>query len=121
MLMNDKDPLMNFDLGNKTENKPSNKPADTSVDKQQDEEPEMKMTYSAIVAGADGKKIVRVLFERTVDGQLQTAEGVLPEAKIVKQNGYEEKEVAAMEFYLSQNSEDIMKKAKVISNPLHWF
>jgi hypothetical protein len=107
---------MNFDLGNKpADNKKS------TTKEGSNEEPEMKMTYSALVAGSDGKKVVRVMFERVVNGEVQTAEGVLPDAKIVKHNGYEDKEIAAMEFYLSQNSEDIMKKAKVISNPLHWF
>jgi hypothetical protein len=81
---------------------------------------EMKMTYSAIVAGKDNKKVVRVSFEREGAQGKEIAEGVVPEAKIVKQNGYTEDEIKSLEEYLKSNADDIIAKAKVISNPLKW-
>ena len=80
----------------------------------------MTMTYSAIVRDKDNKKIVRVKFERIVNAGPETAEGLLPDCKIVSQNGYSDEEVAGLEEYLRGNLEDIMAKAKVISNPLKW-
>ncbi len=80
----------------------------------------MKMTYSAIVAGKDNKKVVRVSFEREGAQGKEIAEGVVPEAKIVKQNGYTEDEIKSLEEYLKSNADDIIAKAKVISNPLKW-
>jgi len=99
---------MNFDL-------------DINTKDENDDEVEMTMTYSSIVTGKDGKKIVRVQFEKASDGEKAIAEGLLPEGKIIKHEGFAKEEVLALEIYLSQNSEEIMKKAKVISNPLHWF
>jgi hypothetical protein len=81
---------------------------------------EMKMTYSAIVAGKDNKKVVRVSFEREGAQGKEIAEGVVPEAKIVKQNGFTEDEIKSLEEYLKSNADDIIAKAKVISNPLKW-
>ncbi len=80
----------------------------------------MKMTYSAIVAGKDNKKVVRVSFEREGAQGKEIAEGVVPEAKIVKQNGFTEDEIKSLEEYLKSNADDIIAKAKVISNPLKW-
>lgn len=81
---------------------------------------EMKMTYSAILRDKDDKKIVRVQFERKNGATLEVAEGVLPEGRIVKQNGYSPDEVKGLEKYLMDNSDDIIARAKVISNPLKW-
>lgn len=80
----------------------------------------MKMTYSAILRDRDNKKVVQVLFERVENGKKEIAEGVLPECRIIKQNGYSESEVSRLEEYLKENLEDIMGKAKMISNPLKW-
>ena len=81
----------------------------------------MTMTYSAIVRDKDNKKIVRVKFERTSGYETEIAEGILPDCKIISQNGYSAEEIAGLETYLRGNLEDIMAKAKVISNPLKWF
>ncbi|MCR4902675.1 MAG: hypothetical protein K6A23_07445 [Butyrivibrio sp.] len=81
---------------------------------------ELKMTYTALLPGPGGKKIVRVQFERGGRDGVEIAEGILPESKIVKQKGYSREEIEKLELFLSQNSEDIMKKAKTISNPLRW-
>ena len=81
----------------------------------------MTMTYSAIVRDKDNKKIVRVKFERMQNGYSQVAEGVLPDCKIVSRSGYSDEEITGLEEYLRGNIDDIMAKAKVISNPLKWF
>ena len=80
----------------------------------------MTMTYSAIVRDKDNHKIVRVKFERENYGLSEVAEGLLPDCKIVSQNGYSGEEIEGLEEYLRGNLEDIMAKAKVISNPLKW-
>ena len=80
----------------------------------------MTMTYSAIVRDKSDKRIVRVKFERDNFGHSEIAEGLLPDCKIISQNGYSEEEIAGLEEYLRGNLEDIMAKAKVISNPLKW-
>ena len=81
---------------------------------------EMRMTYSAIVTGKDNKKMVRVSFERYGKNGKEIAEGVIPGGKIVKNNGYSQDEIAGLEVYLKANADDIISKAKVISNPLKW-
>ncbi|MBO6241854.1 MAG: hypothetical protein J6O61_13595 [Butyrivibrio sp.] len=81
---------------------------------------EMRMTYSAILTGKDNKKMVRVSFERNGKTGREVAEGVVPDGKIVKNNGYSQEEIASLEMYLKANADDIISKAKVISNPLKW-
>lgn len=76
----------------------------------------LTMTYSAIVTDKDQKKQVRVTFERKSD----SAEAILPDCKITNQSGFTEEEIAQLELYLTMNKDDILSKAKVISNPLNW-
>ena len=45
---------------------------------------------------------------------LEVAEGVLPEGRIVKQNGYSPDEVKGLEKYLMDNSDDIIARAKAL-------
>jgi hypothetical protein len=79
------------------------------------------MTYSAIVTGKDQKKVVRVSFERPKEKNVSdTAEGILPDCRITKCSGFSDEEVSQLEQYLKANLDDIMSKAKVISNPLKW-
>ena len=80
----------------------------------------MKMTYSAIVRNSDNQRIVRVAFERKNGSQTEIAEGIVPDGKIVKQNGYSSDEVSQLESYLKENADNIMAKARVISSPLKW-
>ena len=80
----------------------------------------MKMTYSAVLKDKTGKSFIRVDFERKNGSVIEVAEGVLPDAKIVRQNGYSKEEIASLEEYLKEKSKDIIAKAKVISNPLKW-
>ncbi len=81
----------------------------------------MKMTYSAILRDKANRKIVRVTFERGKGENVQTAEGILPDCIIQRQNGYSHEEIASLEAYMKENLSDIMDRAKVISNPLKWF
>ncbi len=81
---------------------------------------EITMTYSAILRDKTGKKVVRVQFERAGENGLEIAEGVLPDGNILRHNGYSDKEVKDLESYLLDNADEIMSKAKIISNPLKW-
>lgn len=78
------------------------------------------MTYSAIVRDRENKKIVRVSFERTGALGKEIAEGLLPECKITEHNGFTREELEGLQEYLRANKEEIMDKARVISNPLKW-
>ena len=70
----------------------------------------MKMTYTGVIA-KNGKEKVYVQF---VDGR-RNAEGEIPEAKIIHNEGFEEKEVKALELYLSTHKDEIYQKAKEIT------
>lgn len=74
---------------------------------------ELRMTYSGLISQKDGKKIVRVAFERGKD----YAEGIVPSGKIEKSSGFTREEVEQLSNYLIQNSADILSKAKEV-NPL---
>lgn len=78
-------------------------------------EDEMKLTYSTLLNDADGKKMVSVCFERGND----TAEGVLPDGKILKHSGFSTDEVNSLESYLKGNSDELMAAAKKISGLGH--
>ncbi len=107
----------------------------------------LTMTYSAIVTDKDQKKQVRVTFERKSDStsvnvpvskmssinktdraipgtratsMTDRAEAILPDCKVTNQSGFTEEEIAQLELYLTMNKDDILSKAKVISNPLNW-
>ena len=81
---------------------------------------DLTMTYSAILQDKDNKKIVRVSFERNRNGKKEVAEAVLPQCSVVRQNGYSDEEITVLEEYMKNNLDDIMGKAKIISNPLKW-
>ncbi len=81
---------------------------------------DLTMTYSAILKDKDNRKIVRVQFERNGKNGREVAEGILPEGVIVRQNGYTAEEIKGLEDYIRANANDILSKAKVISNPLKW-
>ena len=81
---------------------------------------DMTMTYSAILRDKNNKRIIRVQFERNGANGREVAEGILPDGVIVRQNGYTAEEIKGLEEYIKANADDIMSKAKVISNPLKW-
>ncbi len=77
---------------------------------------EIKLTHSSILS-INGKPYVSVRFDRGSD----FAEGSIPEAKIVKSIGFDEDEIKKLEDYLSENSKDLLVRAKDISGITHWF
>lgn len=77
---------------------------------------ELRMTHSCILPRGK-EKIVRVTFE----SDIAYAEGIVPDGKIEKQQGFSKDEIEQLEIYLKINKEDIMKKAKDITGITHWF
>lgn len=77
---------------------------------------ELRMTYSGLLSQKDGKKIVRVAFERGKD----YAEGIVPSGKIEASSGFTAEEVEQLSNYLLHNANDILSKAKEV-NPLRGF
>ena len=87
-------------------------------------ESSINMTYSCLLPRNDGKegKIVRVSFERREStNKSTTAEGILPDAVMEKNNGFSEDEMNMLQEYLKTNCDEIMKKAKEISGIIHYF
>ncbi len=83
---------------------------------------ECKMTFSAFVHDKTGKRIVRVSFERPAgsgNGN-DIAEGIVPGGKIESFKGFTPEEAAGLSDYLKANEDDILSRAKAISNPMHW-
>ncbi|MBE5890830.1 MAG: hypothetical protein E7282_07675 [Lachnospiraceae bacterium] len=70
----------------------------------------LNMSVSSIVE-KNGQKQVYIIFE---DNE-RSAEGKLPDAKIISNNGFTDEEVAALELYISANSEDIFAMAKKVN------
>ena len=81
---------------------------------------EIKFTYSGILNKGQ-KKIIRVRFERDQEDTLDYAEGIIPDCKIEKQQGFTNEEVKQMEDYLVSEKETIIQDAKKLNNILHWF
>lgn len=77
---------------------------------------EIKLTHSSILS-IEGKPSVSVRFDRGTD----YAEGSVPDAKIMKSVGFSEEEIKELEHYLSENSRDLLVRAKDISGITHWF
>ncbi len=59
------------------------------------------------------EKIAYVLFEE----ETRSAEGVIPECKIVRNNGFSEKEVSHLEEYMRENL-GMLKRHAVGVNPI---
>ncbi|MCR5179387.1 MAG: hypothetical protein K6C95_10445 [Lachnospiraceae bacterium] len=80
------------------------------------------MTFSAFVHDRTGKRIVRVSFERPSSSGKGSdiAEGTVPGGKIEKFKGFTPEEAAGLSDYLKANEDEILKRAKAISNPMHW-
>lgn len=74
---------------------------------------EFCMTYSGLLMQKDGKKIVRVVFERGKD----YAEGVVPSGAIERSSGFTQEELQQLSDYLIQNGDDILAKAKEVNPP----
>lgn len=70
----------------------------------------MNMSVSGIFE-KDGKKCISVLF--TDAGR--TAEGRIPDCKIHNNQGFAEEEIAALEFYMKSEKENIVAMAKKVN------
>lgn len=77
---------------------------------------EIRMTYSGLLPQKDGKKIVRVVFERGKD----SAEGIVPSGLIEKSSGFTPEELEQLSNYLIQNGDDILTKAKEVNPLRNW-
>ncbi len=77
---------------------------------------EFCMTYSGLIPQKDGKKIVRVVFERGKD----YAEGIVPSGLIEKSSGFTKEELQQLSGYLIQNGDDILAKAKEVNLLRNW-
>ena len=82
---------------------------------------ELNMTQTGFLTSKSGKTFIRIYFSRKRKNGTDTAEGIIPGYKILKSNGFEPMEIAALEFYIKQNREEIAVRAKALSNPLNWF
>ncbi len=81
---------------------------------------DINMVQTGFLTSKSGKRFIRIEFSRKGKNGLDTAEGILPGGKILKHSGFSESEVASLEFYLRHNKEEIVSRAKELSNPLHW-
>ncbi len=72
----------------------------------------MKMLVSGISV-RDGEKVAYILFD---EGE-RSAEGIIPECKIIKNKGFDDDEVKQLEIYMKGNLIDLKKQAASI-NPI---
>ncbi len=77
---------------------------------------EFRMTYTGLLPQKDGKKIVRVIFERGKD----YAEGIVPSGLIERSSGFSKEELQQLSSYLVQNGDDILAKAKEVNPLRNW-
>ena len=73
---------------------------------------DVSLTYTGIMKKGN-EKIVKVRFSR--NGEKDFAEGVIPSGKIDKSQGFSDKELASLSFYLWANADDLYQKAKEIT------
>lgn len=85
-----------------------------------DKNEELNLTYSSLLA-KNGRRIVRVCFERRRGGEREFAEGIVPEGKIENSRGFSEQEKEQLEEFLREHAGEIMAKAREITGISHWF
>lgn len=71
---------------------------------------EMKMTYTSVLT-KDGKPYISLYFERGEDN----CEASVPDCVITKNNGFNDEEIEALEYYLRANKQTIIDNSKNIS------
>ena len=79
---------------------------------------DISLTYTGIMKRGS-EKIVKVRFSR--NGEKDYAEGVIPGGKIEKSQGFSDKELASLRFYLKANAADLIQKAKEITGQRGYF
>ena len=82
---------------------------------------ELNMTQTGFLTSKSGKRFIRIYFTRKNASGQDTAEGIIPGYKIVRHSGFKADEIAALEFYIRHNREEIVIRAKELSNPMNWF
>lgn len=73
---------------------------------------DISLTYTGIMKQGDAK-VVKVRFAR--NGEKDFAEGVIPGGKIEKSQGFSDKELVSLRFYLKANEKELILKAKEIT------
>ncbi len=73
---------------------------------------DVSLTYTGIMKQGD-KRVVKIRFTR--NGEKDFAECILPGGTIEKSQGFSEKELASLRFYLKANEKDLYQKAKEIT------
>ena len=79
---------------------------------------DVSLTYTGIMKQGN-EKIVKVRFAR--NGEKDFAEGVIPGGKIERSQGFSDKELASLSFYLKANADDLYEKAKEITGVRGYF
>lgn len=75
----------------------------------------IKMTHTGLIPGKNGK-VIHVIFERETPEKRSYAELVLPSRKVLKNEGFEEGELAQLKLYLKSQEKEIIKSAKQINH-----
>lgn len=75
------------------------------------------MTHTGLIAGKNGK-FIHVCFERDDDKKKSYAEIVLPGRKVLKNDGFEEGEIAQLQVFLKDKEKEIVNRAKQINHDL---
>ncbi len=73
---------------------------------------DVSLTYTGIMKQGDAK-VVKVRFAR--NGEKDFAEGIIPGGKIERSQGFSDKELASLRFYLKANEKDLILKAREIT------
>ena len=76
---------------------------------------EVRLLVSGVV-GKDGRKIIRVFFQRGED----CAEGILPEGMITLAKGFSEEELRGLETYLRTHQKEITIQAREVNPLRNW-
>lgn len=71
---------------------------------------ELTMTVSPVCT-KDGQKLAYVCFSDAA----RSAEGVIPDCKIIKNSGFTDEEVGQLELFLKMNLGDLKKRAASVS------
>lgn len=75
------------------------------------------MTHTGLIQGKNGK-VIHVCFERKNDNRSDYVEIILPSRKVVQSRGFDEGEIAQLQFYLKEKETNIIKNAKQINHDL---
>ena len=111
--------MQNFDIifGKRTDDGKSTLSGDASTGSQGSLDKQGKNSGSEHSDNGDSKKGGRKVAYVTFSEGKRVAEGEIPKCRINKSEGFSEKEVAGLEFYMKQNL-DMLKKIASAINPI---